>query len=62
MGSPNYVEVRRVNGATERYAFATGVKLNKDDVVRIVTGNGGGFGDPHFRSKDALRAEFSAAI
>jgi N-methylhydantoinase B len=57
VGSPNYVEVRRVNGATERYAFATGVKLNKDDVVRIVTGNGGGFGDPHLRSKDALRAD-----
>jgi N-methylhydantoinase B len=56
-GSCNYVEVRRGNGASERYAFATGVKLNKGDVVRIVTGNGGGFGDPHLRSKDALRAD-----
>jgi N-methylhydantoinase B len=56
-GSLNYVEVHRSNGATERYAFATGVRLNKDDVVRIVTGNGGGFGDPHLRSKEALRVD-----
>jgi N-methylhydantoinase B len=56
-GSPNYVEVRRTDGTTERYAFATGVELNKGDVVRIVTGNGGGFGDPHRRSKEALHAD-----
>lgn len=45
-GTPNYIEVRRKAGGTERYAFATGVALKEGDVIRIVTGNGGGYGDP----------------
>lgn len=48
-GSTNYVEVRRLSGPTERYAFATNVVVNKGDVIRIVTANGGGFGDPKLR-------------
>jgi N-methylhydantoinase B len=54
-GTGNYIEVKRASGAKERYAFATGVKLDKDDVVCIVTGNGGGFGDPKRRDKASLR-------
>jgi N-methylhydantoinase B len=33
------------------------VPLNRDDVVGIVTGNGGGYGDPLARPKDKLRAD-----
>lgn len=45
-GSLNYVELRRTDGAVERYAFATNVVVNTGDVIRIMTANGGGFGDP----------------
>ena len=56
-GTTNYVEVRRASGEIERHAFATGVRLNTGDVVGVVTGNGGGFGDPGTRSRDALRED-----
>ena len=49
-GSPNYVEVRRATGEIERHCDATLLKLRCDDVVRIVTGNGGGYGDPKMRA------------
>ena len=56
-GTTNYIEVVRSGGGSERYAFATGVRLDRDDVVRVVTGSGGGFGDPHTRDRAALRAD-----
>lgn len=49
-GSLNYVELRRADGRSERYAFATNVVVNTDDVIRIVTANGGGYGKPADRS------------
>lgn len=45
-GSPNYVEVIRKTGEHERYAFVSGLTTHTDDVIRVVTGNGGGIGDP----------------
>lgn len=56
-GSTNYVEVRRLNGPTERYAFATNIVVNKGDVVRVVTANGGGFGDPKLRDPLLVAAD-----
>ena len=53
-GTPNYVEVLRPGKDPERYAFGTDIPLNTDDVVRVVTGNGGGFGDPKKRSAAAI--------
>lgn len=53
-GTPNYVEVLRPGKATEHYSFGTDIPLNTDDVVRIVTGNGGGFGDPKKRARAAI--------
>jgi N-methylhydantoinase B len=53
-GSPNYVQVIRSNGSTERYSFASGIVVNKDDVIRIVTGAGGGWGDPGKRDRQAI--------
>ncbi|WP_281982508.1 hydantoinase B/oxoprolinase family protein [Thalassorhabdomicrobium marinisediminis] len=51
-GSCNYVEVLRTDGSSERHAFATNVEVNTDDVIRVVTGNGGGFGAPADRSAE----------
>lgn len=56
-GSTNYVEVRRKDGSKERYSFATNVVVNKDDVIRIVTANGGGFGEPRLRDKLSVEAD-----
>lgn len=53
-GSPNFVEVLRTDGGQERYAFASGVTVNKDDVIRIHTGAGGGIGDPRKRDRAAV--------
>jgi N-methylhydantoinase B len=54
-GTPNYVEVMRASGKRERYSLASGVILNRGDVIRIVTGNGGGYGDPAEREEAAVR-------
>lgn len=56
-GSPNYVEVIRTDGATERYSFVSGLTVNKGDVIRIVTGNGGGYGDPKKRDRRAIERD-----
>lgn len=53
-GSPNYVEVIRTDGSRESYAFASGVTVNTDDVIRIHTGIGGGVGDPKERDRTAV--------
>ena len=36
----------------------TNLGLQQEDVVRIVTGNGGGYGDPMERSRDMIRDDF----
>lgn len=56
-GSTNYVEVLRTDGTRERFSFATNVPLDKDDVIRIVTANGGGFGPPEKRDRQAVRRD-----
>jgi N-methylhydantoinase B len=53
-GSPNYVEVRRRDGGSERYSFVSGLTVNKDDVISIHTGAGGGVGDPKQREREAV--------
>jgi N-methylhydantoinase B len=50
-GSPNYVEVVRADGSVETYAVVTTLEVNRDDVIRIHTGSGGGHGDPSRRSR-----------
>ena len=47
-GSGNYVEVIKPEG-TERYSFVSGLGLTTDDVVRVVTSSGAGYGDPKKR-------------
>ncbi len=57
-GSPNYCElIRSESGSTERYSLVSGVTAQAGDIVRIVTGNGGGFGNPADRDPEAVRAD-----
>jgi N-methylhydantoinase B len=51
-GSPNSVEVIRAGGGVEEYAVVTGLEVNGGDVIRIRTGNGGGYGDPRMRPRE----------
>jgi N-methylhydantoinase B len=53
-GSPNYVEVIRKDGNRETFAFVSGLTTHTDDVIRVVTGNGGGIGDPKERDRAAI--------
>ncbi|MFC0374083.1 hydantoinase B/oxoprolinase family protein [Sphingobium indicum] len=53
-GSLNRAELRRSDGSVEVYTVAAGVVGQKGDVFRIVTGTGGGYGDPKERSLAAV--------
>jgi len=55
-GSPNYVRYIGKDGTSERYAFVSGLTTHTDDIIRVITGNGGGIGDPRERDR-ALVAE-----
>lgn len=61
-GSPNYVKVLRANGEEERYAAVSGVVLNTDDVIRIMTGTGAGWGDPLERDPALVRDDLKNGI
>lgn len=53
-GSPNYVEVIRRDGSREEYSVVTALPVNDGDVIRIHTGNGGGYGDPKRRARNKV--------
>ncbi|WP_334153061.1 hydantoinase B/oxoprolinase family protein [Agrobacterium pusense] len=56
-GSANYALVLRKNGTSERYAFASGIRVDKDDVIRVITGAGGGVGNPRERDPALVRED-----
>jgi len=60
-GSGNYVEVIKPAG-TERYSFVSGLDLTTDDVVRVVTSCGAGYGDPQNRNRDAVKADIKDGL
>lgn len=56
-GTVNYVEVVRADGETQRYASCTALPLSRNDVVKVYTATGGGYGDPTKRSRDQVRQD-----
>jgi N-methylhydantoinase B len=57
-GSPNYVEVLRDGKPIgPRFGKVSRLRLRRDDVVRLVTGSGGGYGDPLEREPDLVAAD-----
>lgn len=60
-GSGNYVEVIK-GGETERYSFVSGLGLTTDDVVRVVTSSGAGYGDPKARDPEAVRRDIKDGL
>jgi N-methylhydantoinase B len=56
-GSPNHVLIRRANGETERHAVTSGLTLNTDDVIQVMTGTGAGWGDPMERPLELVKQD-----
>ncbi len=56
-GSGNYVEVLKTDGSRERHSFVSGLPVDTDDVIRIVTASGGGYGDPKERDAASVRED-----
>ena len=54
-GSSNYIQVVRANGESERYSVASGLSLNTDDIIRVMTGTGAGWGDPMKRDLELVK-------
>jgi N-methylhydantoinase B len=56
-GSTNFVEVLRPDQPTEHYAYGAKIPLNKGDLIRVVTGSGGGYGEPARRPVSAVQSD-----
>ena len=57
-GSPNYVEVLRDGEPIgPRFGKVSRMPLRRGDVVRLVTGSGGGYGDPREREPGLVAAD-----
>jgi len=56
-GSPNHVLIVRANGEKERYSVVSGLTLNTNDVIRVMTATGAGWGDPMQRSLDLIKED-----
>jgi N-methylhydantoinase B len=57
-GSPNYVQVVTADGeVSERFAKRSRLGLHRGDLIRLVTGTGGGYGDPAGRDRALVRAD-----
>jgi len=56
-GSSNYIEFIPKAGERQRFSFVSGLVTHKDDVIRVVTGNGGGLGDPRERDPALVRRD-----
>ncbi|MEM7258143.1 MAG: hydantoinase B/oxoprolinase family protein, partial [Pseudomonadota bacterium] len=53
-GSGNFVEVIRASGEKEEYSFVSGLDVTTDDVIRVITSSGAGYGNPANRAADAV--------
>lgn len=56
-GSPNYVRFVPRDGEPQEFAFVSGLKTRAGDLIRVVTGNGGGLGDPKERDPALVRRD-----
>lgn len=56
-GSPNHVLIVRANGKKERYSVVSGLTLNTDDVIQVMTATGAGWGDARKRDVELIKAD-----
>lgn len=53
-GSPNYVEIVHSDGTVSRHGKIASYPLKKGEVLRLVSGTGGGWGHPRDRAEEAV--------
>ncbi len=56
-GSFNRIELLRKNGESEVHTMSSEVEVNEGDVVRVITANGAGYGDPMQRETAAIERD-----
>lgn len=56
-GSPNHIIIRRANGEQEHYSVVSGLTLNTDDVIQVMTSTGAGWGDPTERPVELIEQD-----
>jgi N-methylhydantoinase B len=56
-GSYNYFQIFRKDGSVERHSMTTNLRLAKNEIVRLVTATGGGYGAPAERSLAAIQLD-----
>jgi N-methylhydantoinase B len=57
LGSPNHVLIVRNNGEIERYSVVSGLTVNTDEIIRVMTATGAGWGDPMKRSLELVKED-----
>ncbi|MFH1795279.1 MAG: hydantoinase B/oxoprolinase family protein [Pseudomonadota bacterium] len=61
-GTPNYVRYLGKDGTDQRYAFVSGLTTHTGDVIRVVTGNGGGIGNPKERDRKLIEDDLKNGL
>ena len=56
-GSSNGMDVVSAGGGTKRYSREPHIDLGKGDIVRLMTGGGGGWGDPRTREPELVEED-----
>jgi N-methylhydantoinase B len=56
-GSPNHVLIVRNNGEIERYSVVSGLTVNTDEIIRVMTATGAGWGDPMKRPLELVKED-----
>jgi len=56
-GSSNRAEIHRHDGSVEKVTMATAIPVQTGELIRIVTGTGGGFGNPRARPVEAIKRD-----
>jgi N-methylhydantoinase B len=62
-GSCNYVEIVPADGSESyRFGKAASLPLRKGDLIRLVTGTGGGVGDPRERERELIERDLADGL
>lgn len=56
-GSLNYAEILRADGSVERHSVGTAITMGENEVARLYSATGGGFGDPAERPADEVHRD-----
>jgi N-methylhydantoinase B len=56
-GSNNYLQILRGDGSVETHHMCTGIAARRDEIFRLVTATGGGFGDPRSRERSRVESD-----